>query len=80
MKNGWYTESFKGYEFYWVILPLGIRWALMKYHIKPLGMTKTQDLYGCDLFFIPVDAMWTLQQHYDKELIKAILKNSTDFY
>ena len=42
-------------------------------------MTKTQDLYGCDLFFIPVDSMWTLQQRYDKELIKAILKNSTDF-
>ena len=41
------TESFKGlslssYRFYLVILPLNIKWALMKYHIKPLGITKTQ--------------------------------------
>ena len=36
------TEGFKDlrlhfYGFYLVILPLGIRSALMKYHIKPLG-------------------------------------------
>ena len=39
-------ESFIGLrlnpdEFYLVILPQCIRWALMKYHIKPLGMAKT---------------------------------------
>ena len=53
------TESFKGlrlnpYGFYLVILPLGIRWALMNYYIITLGMTKSQsfrqDLYGYDLF------------------------------
>ena len=53
------TESFKGlrlnpYGFYLVILPLGIRWALIKYHIKPLGITKMRgfrrDLYDYDLF------------------------------
>ena len=42
------TESFKGprvdlYGFYLVILPLVIRSALMKYHIKPLGY----DLFLC---------------------------------
>ena len=40
-----FTETFKGprlnlYRFYLVILPLGIRCGLMKYHIKPLSMTK----------------------------------------
>ena len=42
-----FTENLRSlrlnrYEFYLVILPLGIRWALMKYHIKPLGMTKNK--------------------------------------
>ena len=54
-----FTESFIGfrldlYGFYIVILPLGIWRALMKYHIKPLGRTRTQGfrkyLYGYDLF------------------------------
>ena len=54
-----FTENLRSlrlnrYEFYLVILPLGIRWALMRYHIKPLGMTKTQgfcqDFYWYDLF------------------------------
>ena len=40
------------YGFNLVIIPLGIRWALMKYHTKPLGMAKTrgfrQDLYSYD--------------------------------
>ena len=57
-----FTGSFKGlrlnlYRFYLVILPLGIKCAHMKYHIKPLGMTKTQgfsqDLYAYDLFLLP---------------------------
>ena len=30
------------YVFYLVTLPLSITWAPMKYHIKPLGMTKSQ--------------------------------------
>ena len=39
-----FTGSFKGlhlnpYKFYLVILPLGISWTLVKYHIKPLRMT-----------------------------------------
>ena len=42
----------------------------MKYHIKPLGMTKTQgfcqDLYGYDLF-LPVGEL------------KGILKDPTNF-
>ena len=42
------TEIFKGprlnlYRFYLVILPLGIRCTLIKYHIKPLSMTKIKD-------------------------------------
>ena len=41
-----FTKSFKAlrldlYRFYLVILPPGIRWALIKCHTKPLGMTKT---------------------------------------
>ena len=40
------------YGFNLVIITLGIRWALMKYHTKPLGMAKTQgfrqDLYSYD--------------------------------
>ena len=42
------------YGIYSVILPLGISWAFMKYHIKPLGKTKTKDFrqefYRYDLF------------------------------
>ena len=57
-----FTESFIDfrpdlYGFYIVILPLGIWRALMKYHIKPLGRTRTQAfrkyLYGYDLFLYP---------------------------
>ena len=57
------NETFKvlrpdPYEFYLVILPLGIRWALMKYHINPSDMTKTQDFwqdfYVCDLLLYPL--------------------------
>ena len=56
------TESFKGlrlnpYGVYLIILPLGIRWALMKYYSKPLGMKKAggflQDIYVYDLFLYP---------------------------
>ena len=54
----------------------------MKYHIKPLGMIKSQgfnrDLYGDDLFFIPVETTWTLQQYHIKP--KSIFKNPADFY
>ena len=53
--NYYYTESSKG--LYLAILPLGIMWPPMKYHIKPLGMTKTQGfrqyLYRYDLFLFP---------------------------
>ena len=56
------TESFKRfsldiYGFYIVILLLRIRSALIKYHVKPLGLTKAQgfrqDLYRYDLFLYP---------------------------
>ena len=84
-----FTESLKGhrinpYGFYLITLPQGIRWALMRYHIKLLGMTKTQgfrrDLYWYDFtpVFTPVEIVWTLQR-YGIEL-KDILKNPTDFY
>ena len=43
--------------FYLVILTQCIRWALIKYHIKPLGMAKTQgfrqNFYEYDLFLYP---------------------------
>ena len=46
-------ESFK--DLYLAILPVGIRWMPMKYHIKPLGMTKIQgfrqDIYGYDFLY-----------------------------
>ena len=57
-----FPESFIGLRlnpdgFYLVILPQCTRWVLMKYHIKPLGMAKTQgfrqNLYGYDLFLYP---------------------------
>ena len=61
---------------------LGIRLALIKYHIKPLGMTKTQgfcqDLLRVWFLFIPVKITWALRQS-DIEP-KGILKNPTDFY
>ena len=56
------TESFKSlrlnpYGIYLTILALGNRWALMKYRIRLLGMTKAQgfhqDFYGYDLFLYP---------------------------
>ena len=42
-----YFESSKGLRlnpdmFYLVILPVSARWVLLKYHVKPLGTTKTQ--------------------------------------
>ena len=42
-----YTEFFlrprlNPYGFYLVILVLGIRWAIMKYHIKPLDDKNTR--------------------------------------
>ena len=51
-----YIESFKGlflnpYGFYLVILTLGITKALMKFHIKPVRMTKTQGFMGMICFY-----------------------------
>ena len=45
-----YIESFEGFRLvpygcYLVILPLVITKALMQYHIKPLGITKTQGFH-----------------------------------
>ena len=42
-----YNESFKGlrlnpYGFYLIMLPLGIRWAPMRYHIKLSSMKKNR--------------------------------------
>ena len=66
------------YGFYLVIINLNIRWVLIKYNIKPLGMTKTQgftqDLYVY-VFFIPVETTWKL--HLEP---KGTLKKPTDFY
>ena len=49
--------ALKLYASYLVIIPLGITFALMKHHMEPLDMTKTQgfrqDLYGYDLFLYP---------------------------
>ena len=67
-------KVFKGlcldsYGFYLVILLLGIWWAIVKFHIKPLGMTKKQgfrkDFYVSFLaiFFIPVELPWALQRY-----------------
>ena len=54
-----------------VIIPLGIRWGVIKYHFKPLHITKTQgfcqDLYRYNLFFIPVKITSVLQS-YDIDL------------
>ena len=50
----------------------------MKYHIKPLGMTKTQGFcqyfYGYDLFVIPVEITWTFQWHHmeSKDIFKKL--------
>ena len=39
------------------MLPVGIRWVLIKYHIKPLNMKKSEgfleDLYEYDLILYP---------------------------
>ena len=59
------------YGFYLVILPLGIRWALMKYHIKPLVMTKNIRFSPRPLWvwfvLISVEITWELQRS-DMEL------------
>ena len=71
------TESFKGLPsgFYFVILPLGIRWALRKYHIKTLGTTKNKvfvKTFMDRIFFYicSLEITWGLQQ-YDSELKKT---------
>ena len=61
------------YGFNLVIIPLGIRWALMKYHTKPLDMAKTQ---GFRQDFITAEITWAFQRN-DIEF-KGILKNPTD--
>lgn len=67
-------KVFKGlrldsYGFYLVILLLGIWWAIVKFHIKPLGMTKKQGfrqdfyVFFLAIFFIPVELPWALQRY-----------------
>ena len=82
-----YTESFKGLRldpdgFYWVLLPLGIRWALLKYHIKPLGIMKNLRFLlkpsWVWFVFIPTEITWSLQRYYIE--LKGILKKTNRFY
>ena len=67
-------KVFKGlrldsYRFYLVILLLGIWWAIVKFHIKPLGMTKKQGfrqdfyVFFLAIFFITVELPWVLQRY-----------------
>ena len=79
-------ESFKGLRsdprgFYLVLLPLGIRWALLKYHIKPLGIMKNLRFLRKPLWvwfvFIPVEIIWSLQRYYIE--LKRILKRPIIF-
>ena len=61
------TESFEclrlnSEEFYLVMLPLEISWALMKYHMKPLGMTKAQDFHQ-NLYDLLLHSQ-TLREHF----------------
>ena len=81
------TERVRGFPlnpfwFYLVILALGIRLALIKYHTEPLGTTKTQgfrqDLLRVWFLFIVAKITWALRQS-DIEP-KGILINPTDFY
>ena len=83
------SESFKGlsldlYRFYLVTLPLGTRWAFMKYHIKPLSMIKKTRFSPWPLWirfvFIPVEITWRLRGWYLRVEPKGILKNLVDFY
>ena len=83
------SESFKGlsldlYRFYLVTLPLGTRWAFVKYHIKPLSMIKKTRFSPWPLWirfvFIPVEITWRLRGWYLRVEPKGILKNPVDFY
>ena len=57
-----YTESFKGLclssdRFYLVILPLGSKWALIKYYINPLGTTRAKTFMAMICFYTRKDCV-----------------------
>ena len=71
------TESFKGLGVnpYWFYLVIGIRWALMKYHIKLLGKYDKNKRFSPRplwvwFVFIPVETKWALLKNPKRFLLK----------